>query len=177
MTERAILGGGCFWCLEAVFERLRGVLSVTSGYCGGTADEASYHAVCSGNTGHAEVVAVDFDPQQISFEVLLKVFFTIHDPTTLNRQGNDIGPQYRSVIFALTEEQRQAAIQLVEALMAAGWWERPALTEIVSEAPFYPAEEYHQQYYRNNPGQGYCAFIVAPKVAKARAEFAALFRD
>lgn len=177
MTERAIFGGGCFWCLEAVFERLRGVLAVTSGYCGGTAEEASYPAVCSGNTGHAEVVAVDFDPQQIGFDILLKVFFTIHDPTTLNRQGNDIGPQYRSVIFAISERQQETAKQVRDALVAAGWWESPVLTEIVPAAPFYPAEAYHQQYFRNNPGQGYCAFIVAPKVAKARAEFASLFRE
>lgn len=177
MTERAILGGGCFWCLEAVFEGLQGVCAVTSGYCGGSAEEASYREVCSGQTGHAEVVAVDFDPLRISYDSLLRVFFSIHDPTTLNRQGNDVGPQYRSVIFTLSETQELIARRVAEELAAAGWWEHPVLTEILPAPDFYAAEEYHRQYYRKNPGQGYCTFIVAPKVAKARAAFSKLFTN
>lgn len=175
--ERLILGGGCFWCLEAVYERLRGVLAVTSGYCGGTQEEASYRQVCSGTTGHAEVVAVDFDPEQISAETLLRIFFAIHDPTTLNRQGNDVGPQYRSVIFTLSQAQDEIARLVLDALRTEGWWSTPVVTQILPAPPFYAAEDYHQHYFRNNPDQGYCALIVAPKVAKARVGFSSLFRD
>lgn len=175
--ERLILGGGCFWCLEAVFERGRGVQAVTSGYCGGAAEEAGYRQVCSGATRHAEVVAVDFDPAQIAAETLLRIFFSIHDPTTVDRQGNDVGPQYRSVIFTLSPTQEEMARQVLEGLQNEGWWSEPVVTEILAAPPFYPAEDYHQHYFRNNPDQGYCAFIVAPKVAKARAGFSGLFRE
>lgn len=173
--ETAILGGGCFWCLEAVFQELAAVRSVTSGYCGGNVSAPSYEAVCGGGTGHAEVVKIVFDPAALPFATLLDVFFAIHDPTTLNRQGNDVGTQYRSVIFCQSEAQRdagQAAVARAEA-----HWGRPVVTEIVAPVPahpFWPAEDYHRDYFRLHGHQPYCAFVVAPKVAKARQAFAHL---
>lgn len=175
--ERAIFGGGCFWCLEAVFEQLIGVQRVTSGYCGGDPGSANYAAVCSGATTHAEVVAIDFDPAAIEFKVLLRMFFAIHDPTTPNRQGNDVGPQYRSVVFCQSPTQRAAVEEVLAAVEREGWWPDPLVTEIRGAEPFFPAETYHHGYFRRNPEQGYCAFVVAPKVAKARSAFAAYFRD
>jgi peptide-methionine (S)-S-oxide reductase len=171
--ERATFGGGCFWCLEAVFENLRGVESVVSGYAGGHLADPSYQQVCAGTTGHAEVVQVAFDPAVISFREVLEVFFGTHDPTTLNRQGADVGTQYRSAIFYHSPEQRRVAEDTIRELNAAGVWDRPLVTEVVPFEAFYPAEAYHQGYFRNNPGQGYCQAVVAPKVAKFRKKFAA----
>ncbi len=177
--ETAIFGGGCFWCLEAVFQKLKGVLRVQSGYMGGHVQSPSYEQVCGKKTGHAEVVLIEFDSSQISYAQLLEVFFTIHDPTTLNRQGNDVGPQYRSAIFAMTPAQLQAA-QSAKNLVTG------AVTEIVDATPqagqgalptektFWPAEPEHDNYFRRNPYQGYCLFVVAPKVAKAETKFKAL---
>jgi peptide-methionine (S)-S-oxide reductase len=171
-SETAILGGGCFWCLEAVFDGLDGVLSVESGYAGGTGDRPTYEDVCTGSTGHAEVVRVTFDPAVLSFRDLLKVFFTIHDPTTLNRQGNDVGTQYRSVIFCQSEEQRATAEAVIAELAAAKLWRNPIVTEVAGAAPFHEAESYHQEYFDRNPRQPYCALVVEPKVAKFRKQFA-----
>ena len=171
-TATAILGGGCFWCLEAVFDDLAGVLAVESGYAGGARPDPSYDDVCSGRTGHAEVVRVTFDPAMLSLRDLLTVFFTIHDPTTRNRQGNDVGTQYRSVIFCATPEQRATATMLVAELGAAKLWRDPIVTEIADPATFFPAEGYHQEYYTRNGGQPYCQAVVAPKVAKFRKHFA-----
>jgi peptide-methionine (S)-S-oxide reductase len=169
-SELATLGGGCFWCLEAVFEQARGVERVVSGYSGGTVAEPTYPQVCSGTTGHAEVVQVTFDPAVISYRELLEVFFAIHDPTTLNRQGADIGTQYRSVIFAHTPAQQQTAEALRAELNAARIWDKPLVTEVVPFRAFYPAEDYHQGYFQQNPSQPYCRAVVAPKVAKFRKE-------
>ena len=169
--EAAVLGGGCFWCLEAVFDELAGVESVESGYAGGAGANPTYEQVCSGRTGHAEVVRVRFDPALLTFRELLTVFFAIHDPTTLNRQGNDVGTQYRSVIFCQTPEQRATAESVVEELTAAGLWDEPIVTEIADASPFYEAERYHQEYFARNPGQPYCSVVVAPKVAKFRKNF------
>jgi len=160
----ATFGGGCFWCLEAVYELLPGVQSVTSGYAGGSEAEANYMAVCTGETGHAEVVQVAFDPAVISYEKLLETFWHIHDPTSLNRQGNDVGPQYRSVIFYHDEAQKQAAEKSLKAEQAN--WTQPIVTEIVPLTKFYAAEAYHQDYFRNNPNQGYCQVVIRPKVEK-----------
>jgi peptide-methionine (S)-S-oxide reductase len=171
--EVATLGGGCFWCLEAVFEQLRGVEKVESGYSGGYVPNPTYRAVCRGDTGHAEVVQVTFDPAAISFRELLDVFFAIHDPTTLNRQGNDVGTQYRSVVFHHSPEQKATAEAVIAELTAAKAWPDPIVTEVVPFAGFTKAEDYHQHYYANNPGQPYCAVVVGPKVAKARKAFAA----
>ncbi len=171
-TETAILGGGCFWCLEAVFDGLAGVVSVESGYAGGSVANPGYDAVCSGRTGHAEVVRVTFDPAVLSFRDLLTVFFTIHDPTTPDRQGNDVGTQYRSVIFCQDEAQRATAEALVAELDAAKLWRRPIVTQIEGPAPFYEAEAYHQEYFDRNPAQPYCQLVVEPKVAKFRKQFA-----
>lgn len=170
-TETALLGGGCFWCLEAVFDQLDGVLAVESGYAGGSPPDPTYEQVCSGRTGHAEVVRVTFDPARIGFRDLLAVFFTIHDPTTKDRQGNDVGTQYRSVIFCLTEEQRATAQAVVAEIGAAGLYQAPIVTEIAGAAHFYMAEAYHQEYFARNPRQPYCQVIVAPKVAKFRKHF------
>lgn len=169
--EVATLGGGCFWCLEAVFEQLRGVERVVSGYSGGSVPEPTYHQVCTGATGHAEVVQVTFDPAVISYRDLLGVFFTLHDPTTLNRQGADVGTQYRSVVFYHAPEQRQVAEEVIAELNVAGTWGRPIVTQVVPFQAFYPAEDYHQGYYRSNPEQGYCRAVIAPKVAKLRKQF------
>jgi peptide-methionine (S)-S-oxide reductase len=171
-SEVAVLGGGCFWCLDAVFRDLEGVTSVESGYAGGSGANPSYEAVCSGGTGHAEVVRVSFDPAKLSFRDLLSVFFAIHDPTTKNRQGNDVGTQYRSVIFAQTPEQRATAEDVIKSLGGGKLWDKPIVTELAGAAPFYPAEDYHQDYFEQNGGQPYCMFVVAPKVAKFRKAFA-----
>jgi peptide-methionine (S)-S-oxide reductase len=170
--EVATLAGGCFWCLEAVFEELRGVERVQSGYAGGTVADPSYHLVCTGTTGHAEVVQVTFDPAVISFRDILDVFFATHDPTTLNRQGPDVGTQYRSAIFCHSPEQKRVAEERIAELNAAGIWDRPIVTEVVPLQAFYPAEEYHQGYYRGHPTQGYCQAVISPKVAKFRKQFA-----
>jgi peptide-methionine (S)-S-oxide reductase len=170
-TQTAVLGGGCFWCLEAVFDRLRGVQSVESGYAGGHKPNPSYAEVCDGDTGHAEVVRVSFDPGVLSFQDLLKVFFAIHDPTTKDRQGNDVGTQYRSVVFPQTPEQRAEAQAVIAELGRAKLWDGPIVTEVADAATFYPAEASHQQYFERNGGQPYCQFVVAPKVAKFRKEF------
>lgn len=174
--ERAMLGGGCFWCLEAVFEQLNGVEQVISGYAGGVVKDPSYDMVCSGTTGHAEVVTIHFEPQSISYRQLLEVFFAVHDPTTLNRQGADIGTQYRSVIFTQGTKQQGVAKELISELERDAVFPAPIVTEVSNAPPFYPAETYHQGYFRNNPGQGYCAFVVAPKAAAARRKFAALIK-
>jgi peptide-methionine (S)-S-oxide reductase len=171
--EVATLGGGCFWCLEAVYDELRGVTDVVSGYAGGRRPNPSYEQVCTGATGHAEVVQVTFDPQQISFRDLLHVFFTIHDPTTLNRQGNDVGTQYRSVIFYHSPEQLAAANEVIAELQADKVWENPIVTQLEPAPTFYAAEDYHQEYFAKNPFQPYCRVVVAPKVAKARSKFLA----
>jgi peptide-methionine (S)-S-oxide reductase len=169
-TEIATLGGGCFWCTEAVFQQIRGVLKVESGYTGGSVHQPSYEQICTGQTGHAEVVRLTFDTALVSYRELLEVFFTIHDPTTLNRQGNDVGTQYRSAIFYHGEQQKKIAHEVVAAMAAV--WDAPIVTEITMAPMFYIAEDYHQNYYRQHPEQGYCAFVVAPKVAKARQVFA-----
>jgi peptide-methionine (S)-S-oxide reductase len=169
--EVATLAGGCFWCLEAVFDELKGVKSVESGYSGGHVPNPSYAQVCDDNTGHAEVVRVTFDPQVISYHDLLKVFFTIHDPTTLNRQGNDVGTQYRSAIFYHSPEQKATAEQVIQELTEAHLWDHPIVTEVTPFKQFYMAEDYHQEYFKNNPFQGYCRAIIAPKVAKFRQKF------
>lgn len=169
-TEFATLGGGCFWCTEAVFQQIRGVSKVESGYAGGSVHQPSYEQICTGRTGHAEVVRLTFDPAVVSYHDLLQIFFTIHDPTTLNRQGNDAGTQYRSVIFFHDEQQQAIARQVVADM--AKVWDDPIVTEISPAPMFYLAEAYHQNYYRQNPQQGYCSFVVAPKVAKARKLFA-----
>ncbi len=169
--ETAVLGGGCFWCLEAVFDQLRGITAVESGYAGGRTPNPSYEDVCAGDTGHAEVIKVEFDPTQISFRDLLRVFFTIHDPTTKDRQGNDVGTQYRSIIFCQSAEQRADAQAVIAELEQARTWGAPIVTEVADAMPFYPAERYHQEYFERNARAPYCQFIVAPKVAKFRKEF------
>lgn len=171
--EVATLAGGCFWCLEAVFDDLEGVHDVVSGYAGGAVPNPSYEQVCAGTTGHAEVVQITFDPTVISFREILEVFFTIHDPTTLNRQGPDAGTQYRSAVFHHTSEQKATAEQLIADLDASGIWGAPIVTEVAPFTAFYPAEEYHQEYFRRNPNQPYCVMIVAPKVAKVRKQYRA----
>jgi peptide-methionine (S)-S-oxide reductase len=171
MTETATLAGGCFWCLEAVYLELKGVERAVSGYAGGTVENPSYEAVCTGKTGHAEVVQVTFDPTVITYRDLLDIFFTIHDPTTLNRQGNDTGTQYRSAIFTHSPEQEALARQAIAELAAAHVYDDPIVTEVRPLDRFWPAEQYHQDYFRRNPSQPYCAVVVAPKVAKARKAF------
>ena len=168
--EVATLGGGCFWCLEAVYDQLKGVTDVVSGYSGGAVPHPSYEQVCGGRTGHAEVVQVTFDPAAITFRQILEVFFAIHDPTTLNRQGADVGPQYRSVIFYHSPEQQAIAGEVIADLTARQLWERKIVTEVTAFDEFYPAEDYHQEYFARNPNQGYCQFVIAPKVAKFRKE-------
>jgi peptide-methionine (S)-S-oxide reductase len=172
--ETATLGGGCFWCLEAVYDEMRGVISVESGYMGGQVPNPDYHTVCTGRSGHVEVVQVTFDPAIASYRDILEVFFAIHDPTSLDRQGNDSGPQYRSVIFYHNEGQRAVAEEIVQELN--GETERPIVTELRPATTFYVAEDYHQEYSRNNPKQPYCAFVVSPKVKKFREKFAAKLR-
>ena len=170
-TEIATLGGGCFWCLEAVYETLRGVTNVVSGYAGGRAPNPSYEAVCGGTTGHAEVVQVTFAPAVVTYREILQVFFVIHDPTTPDRQGVDVGTQYRSVIFTHGDQQRRVVEVVVTDLTARGVYDDPIVTEVVQFAAFYPAEAYHREYFRRNPNQPYCRFVVAPKVAKFRKQF------
>lgn len=170
-SETATLGGGCFWCLEAVFEQLRGVERVVSGYAGGDAPQPTYEEVCTGTTNHAEVVQVTFDSEILSYRDLLTVFFSMHDPTTLNRQGADVGTQYRSVIFTRSPEQERTARAHIDELGAAGIWERPVVTQVEPVPTFYPAEDYHQGYFRRHPTQGYCQVVIAPKLAKFRKAF------
>src|SRR5687768_5201903 len=169
--EIATLAGGCFWCLEAVYDDLNGVDSVESGYMGGDVANPTYKQVCTGTTGHAEVVRITYDPGVISFRDLLEVFFTIHDPTTLNRQGGDVGTQYRSAIFCHSEEQRIVAEQVIADLARQGIWEAPIVTQVTPAGTFYQAEDYHQEYFRQNPDQQYCRLVVEPKVIKARKTF------
>lgn len=175
-TEMATLAGGCFWCLEAVFDDVNGVLDVTSGYAGGTISNPSYKQVCAGMTGHAEVVQVVFDPNVISYRDLLEVFFSIHDPTTLNRQGADVGTQYRSAIFYHSPEQKRIAEETLRDLTAQKVWKNPIVTQIAPFDKFYPAEDYHQEYFANNPNQPYCMMVVAPKVNKFRKSHAEMLK-
>ena len=169
--ESATLAGGCFWCLEAVYKELRGVERVVSGYAGGDVANPTYYQVCDGTTGHAEVVQITFDPREVSFRELLEVFFTIHDPTTLNRQGGDVGTQYRSAIFYHTPQQRETAEAVIAEITSARIWDSPIVTEVTPFTEFYPAEDYHQNYFEKNPYQPYCRAVVAPKVAKFRKRF------
>lgn len=171
LTRRGIatLGGGCFWCVEAIFAEVEGVIKAESGYSGGTEETADYKTVCSGRTEHAEVVQITFDPATISYEDVLKIFFTTHDPTTLNRQGNDVGTQYRSVVYYHNEDQKMRAE--AAKVKAQAEYKDPIVTEITALSKFYPAEDYHQNYYANNPGQPYCSFVVGPKVAKVRSKY------
>jgi peptide-methionine (S)-S-oxide reductase len=174
--EVATLGGGCFWCTEATLQGVRGVQSVVPGYAGGTVAHPSYEDVCTGRTGHAEVVQVRFDTSQLPYADLLRMFFAIHDPTTKDRQGNDVGPQYRSIILAHSREQAETARRVIQELTEARLWPRPIVTEVVPLTQFYPAEEYHRNYFQRNPDKAYCQLVVAPKVAHFRAEFAARLR-
>ena len=169
--EVATLGGGCFWCTEAVFSGLKGVVKVESGYSGGTVANPSYEQVCTGRTGHAEVAQITFDPEMISYKEILEIFFTVHDPTTLNRQGADVGTQYRSVIFYHNNEQRAASEQVIKEITAAGIWDGPIVTQVEPLKAFYKAEDYHQQYFENNPRQSYCQIVIAPKVRKFREHY------
>ncbi len=169
--EQATLGGGCFWCLEAVYQQVKGVVHVESGYAGGHAVNPDYESVCQGKTGHAEVVKIDYDPAVIDYDTILKIFFAIHDPTTLNRQGNDLGTQYRSVIFTHDDHQKQKAQAIIETLAREKIFQDPIVTEVVDLPVYYPAEDYHQNYFKQHPEQGYCAFVVGPKVSKFRAQF------
>jgi len=173
MTETAYLGGGCFWCVEAAFNQLQGVQKVVSGYMGGRNQDPTYEQVCSGKTGHVEIAEITFDPAVISYEDLLEVFFTMHDPTTLNRQGNDIGEQYRSVIFYRDEEQHKTAQKVIDELTKERAFKDPIVTAVEPASIFYPAEEYHQNYLASHPYQPYCMFVVSPKVKKIREKFAA----
>jgi peptide-methionine (S)-S-oxide reductase len=166
--ELATLAGGCFWCLEAVYDELKGVVEVVSGYAGGKVKNPTYKQVCAGTTGHAEVVQLTFDPVVITFEEILQVFFTIHDPTTLNRQGHDVGTQYRSAIFYHSDEQKVIAEKVIAVQNSSKIWDAPIVTEVVPISEYYPAEDYHQEYYANNSQQPYCRAVVAPKVAKFR---------
>lgn len=168
--ELATLGGGCFWCLEAVFQDVKGVDHVVSGYAGGTVPNPSYEDVCTGRTGHAEVVQVRFDPAVLSYRDVLAVFFSLHDPTTLNRQGADVGTQYRSVVFFHSPEQERVAREVIAEQGQQHLWDDPIVTAVMPAPEFYPAEQYHQEYFRRNPGQGYCRVVIAPKVAKFRKE-------
>lgn len=173
-TELATFGGGCFWCTEAVFRRLRGVLQASPGYMGGTIADPSYEQVCTGRSGHAEVIRIEFEPQQIGFAQLLEVFFATHDPTTLNRQGNDVGTQYRSVIYFHSPQQRQAATDCIEQLQQARHYPTPIVTEVSPAGTFYPAEAYHHRYFELHSMQPYCAIVIQPKLDKSRKLFAEL---
>jgi peptide-methionine (S)-S-oxide reductase len=174
---QATFGSGCFWCTEAVFQELKGVRAVKSGYTGGDVKDPTYDQICTGATGHAEVVQITYDPDVISFKELLEVFWKLHDPTTLNRQGNDVGTQYRSAVFYHDEEQKELAEEYKKKLDEAGAFKAPIVTEITELGDFYPAEDYHQNYFRDNPRQGYCAFVVRPKVDKVREVFADKLKD
>jgi peptide-methionine (S)-S-oxide reductase len=171
MKQQATLAGGCFWCLEAVYDQLRGVENVQSGYAGGRRPNPTYEQVCTGTTGHAEVVQITYDDEQVSFRDLLDVFFTIHDPTTLNRQGGDVGTQYRSAIFYHDDSQKEESEAKIRELEADQTWSDPIVTQVEPLEKFYPAEDYHRDYFERNPGQAYCAVVIAPKVAKARKHF------
>jgi peptide-methionine (S)-S-oxide reductase len=171
MIEKATLGGGCFWCLEAVYEELRGVQKVENGYSGGHVPNPTYRQVCSETTGHAEVVQISFDPEEVSYEDILRVFFSIHDPTTLNRQGADVGESYRSVIFYHDEDQRRAAEDVISELESDGVWDDPIVTQVAPLDEFYKAEEYHQSYFQRNGYQPYCQVVIAPKVAKFHKQY------
>ena len=173
----AVFGGGCFWCTEAVFDDLRGVHSVISGYAGGTTNNPTYEQVCSGSTGHAETIKIEFDPGKISFRDLMTVFFATHDPTTPNRQGNDVGTQYRSAIFYADEEQRQQAAAFIEELEKAKTFSKPIVTTLEPLKEFYPAEDYHQKFYANNPYQPYCQYTIPPKLSKLHKQFAQLLKS
>ncbi len=175
-TETAVFGGGCFWCMEAVFQRLKGVLSAQSAYSGGKDPEPSYEKVCSGNTGHAEVVQVTYDPSVISYETLLEVFFYVHDPTTRNRQGADTGTQYRSVVFYASDQQKDLAQKQVKKINEEGIFKDPVVTEITALQDLYLAEDYHQDYFVHNAAQPYCSFVVSPKVKKMEEKFSALLK-
>jgi peptide-methionine (S)-S-oxide reductase len=170
--ETATLGGGCFWCLEAVYDQLKGVESVASGYMGGQMANPSYEAVCMGRTGHAEVVQISFDPSVVSFSEILEIFFSIHDPTTLNQQGNDVGTQYRSAIFYHSLAQKTAAEKMISTFIKDKVFDSPIVTEVVPAGPFFVAEEYHQEYFVRNPSQPYCTYLINPKLAKFRKRFA-----
>ena len=170
-TDSTTLGGGCFWCLEAVFEMVPGVTGVKSGYTGGSVVNPSYNQVCGGSTGHAEVVQIDFNAEVVTFRELLEIFFVVHDPTTLNRQGNDVGTQYRSAIFHHTDGQRETALDLIRGLDKDGPWVDPIVTEVAPLEAFYPAEEYHDRYFERNGEQPYCQVVIAPKIAKFRERF------
>ena len=169
--ETATMAAGCFWCVEPIFDDLKGVEDVVSGYSGGHKDAPTYHEVCSGSTGHAEVIQIRFDPEVISFKEILQIFFTVHDPTTLNRQGNDIGTSYRSAIFYHSDEQRRVVEEVIAEFTAEALYDDPIVTEVKPFDKFWPAEDYHQEYFANNPNQPYCAAVVAPKVAKFRQKF------
>jgi peptide-methionine (S)-S-oxide reductase len=169
--EKTTLGGGCFWCLEAAFKELKGVKKVISGYAGGSVKNPGYREVCSGSTGHAEVVQITFDPAIISFDEILNVFFSIHDPTTLNRQGNDVGTQYRSIILYHSGNQKEKALSYIQKLEDEKIWKNKIVTEVEPIQKFYPAEDYHQDYYENNPSQPYCSFVINPKMNKFRKKF------
>ena len=175
-SEVATLAGGCFWCLEAVYDELKGVQEVVSGYAGGSVPNPSYEQVCAGRTGHAEVVQVTFDPNVVTYRELLDVFFTIHDPTTLNRQGADVGTQYRSAIYTHSPEQKAIAEQTIKDLEAAHLWDNKIVTEVTPLDKFYPAEAYHQEYFAHHPNQGYCQVVIAPKVAKFRKKYLELLK-
>ncbi len=169
--ETATLAAGCFWCVEAVFDDLKGVQDVVSGYSGGHTENPTYKEVCSETTGHAEVVQIKFDPAELDYADLLRVFFSVHDPTTLNRQGNDIGSSYRSAVFYHSEEQKRIAIEIIDEVTKEAVYDNPIVTEVTAFDKFWPAEDYHQEYFANNPNQPYCAGVVAPKVAKFRQKF------
>lgn len=171
MSQIATLGGGCFWCTEAVFRELKGVEKVESGYSGGTVPNPSYEQVCTGRTGHAEVVQITFDPSTISYKEVLEIFFTVHDPTTLNRQGGDAGTQYRSIILYHDNQQKATAEQVIREITAANIWDAPIVTQLEPFNAFYKAEDYHQEYFENNPGQPYCRIVIAPKVRKFREHY------
>jgi peptide-methionine (S)-S-oxide reductase len=176
MSEQATLGGGCFWCVEAVFEQVKGVSSVVSGYAGGVTANPTYRDVCEGDTEHAEVVQITFDPSVVSYREILEIFFVTHDPTTLNRQGADQGTQYRSVVFYHDDEQKKTAEAVMASLREQGVWQNPIVTQLAPLEKFYPAEDYHQGYYRANPSQGYCRAVIEPKVVKFRQKFAKLLK-
>jgi peptide-methionine (S)-S-oxide reductase len=175
--EVATLGAGCFWCVEAIFQDIKGVEKVESGFSGGTTKNPTYEEVCTGKTGHAEVAQITFDPSVITYEQLLTVFFHVHDPTTMNRQGADVGSQYRSAIFYHNDEQKKTAEKVKEDISKSGLWDDPIVTEITKFDEFYKAEDYHQDYYNNNPGNSYCSFVIAPKVKKFYKEFGYLLKD
>jgi peptide-methionine (S)-S-oxide reductase len=175
--EITTLGGGCFWCLEAVFSELRGVEDVVSGYSGGSVPDPSYQQICTGATGHAEVVQITFDPDIISFKELIEIFLTIHDPTTLNRQGADVGTQYRSVILYHIKEQEKVAREVIKEFKVSKIWKSPIVTELIPFKVFYPAEEYHQEYFKQNPDQMYCSVVISPKLAKFRKRYITMLKN